>query len=578
MTSSPSSQPTSPEAAPPRLLSRRRALTRTATVGAVFAAAPVVDLTAGAAQAVATTGAGAAIPAAAKPKASGDRGGKKGGKKGGKGSKGSKGGKGKHGAAAKRRERKKDAAIRHMANRFAYGYTPELAREIDKAGSPKKWFNDQLNPAAISDGFADRLVTWWPSLSMDHATLWQREKDKTEYGWVAMQHYARWVLLRRIYSNRQVHEIMTEFWENHLHVSVDADGVPFHRTSYGRTIRTHALGKYTDLLTAAITHPAMGIYLDNAISTKRGVNENLGRELLEIHTLGVGNYTEDDVKNSARMLTGYRVDMWRTFNPFYDPTAHVTGEIRVGGFVHPNTDPDGQAATVEYLHWLARHPATARRICTKLAKRFVSDTPSIGLVDRLTKTYLSNDTAIVPVLKELIASTEFEKSAGAKVRTPSDDVIASYRALRIEVKQPRSDESAAHAILWQASGLGHRPFQWSRPDGMPDDATAWTNGSRLLASFNLHYTLAGGWWPTKQVKYRKAKHWVPRWGMPFEDLVDRLSRNLTGRPASQRLIRTCCQITGVKRTDPITREHGIVTWQMPLVIATILDTPDFMTR
>lgn len=523
----------------------------------------------------------------AKPKPGGKNGGKNGGKgKSGKGSKGKQGGKpgkGKQGGKAKGGKAKggqpkKDAAIRHMANRFAYGFTPELARDMAKAGGARQWFNDQLNPAAIPDGRADGFAGWWPSLGMDHATLWQREKDKVEYGWTVMQHYARWVLLRRIYSNRQVHEIMTEFWENHLHVSVDADGVPFHRPSYGRTIREHALGKYADLLAAAITHPAMGIYLDNAISTKKGINENLGRELLEIHTVGVGNYTEDDVKNSARLLTGYRVDMWRTFNPFYDPTAHYTGEIRVGGFVHPNASADGQAATIEYLHYLARHPATARRICLKLAKRFVSDTPSIRLVDRLTQVYLANDTAIAPVLRELVNSREFEKSEGLKVRTPSDDVVASYRALRIEMKQPKNDESAAHAILWQASGLGHRPFQWTRPDGMPDDATAWTNASRLLASFNLHYTLAGGWWPTKQVDYRNAKQWVPRWGMPFEDLVDSLARKLTGQAASKKLLRTCCTVTGAKRGDAITRKHGVVTWQMPLLLATILDSPEFMSR
>lgn len=529
-----------------------------------------------------TAGAAAAAPASSAVAAAKPKGGKGGGKGGSKGKSASGGGKGKRGGkpkgGGKNSQSKKDAAALHMANRFAYGYTPELVRDIAKAGGAKQWFNDQLKPATIADPAGDRLTGWWPSLTMDHATLWQREKDKVEYGWVAMQHYARWVLLRRIYSARQVHEIMTEFWENHLHVSVDADGVPFHRASYGRTLREHALGKYTDLLAAAVTHPAMGIYLDNAISTKKAPNENLGRELLELHTLGAGNYTEDDVKNSARMLTGYRVDMWRTFNPFYDPTAHYTGEIRVAGFVHANTSPDGQAATVEYLHWLARHPVTARRVCTKLAKRFVSDNPSIRLVDRLTQVYLANDTAIVPVLKELVASREFEKSAGAKVRTPSDDVVASYRALRIKVRPPKSDESAAHAILWQASGLGHRPFQWTRPDGMPDDATAWTNASRVLASFNLHYTLAGGWWPTKQVDYRNPKQWVPRWGMRFDDFIDSLSRKLVGRPASTKVIKVCCQITGVKRSDPITRKHGVVTWQMPLVIATILDTPDFMTR
>ena len=552
-------------------VSRRSALTRAVSVGAAVVAAPaLVTLTSvEAASAAPLLAGGTGAGVVAKPKKSGGKG--SGPKKGSKG-----GGKGKKGKGNKQSH--SDAETRHMANRFAYGYTPALAREISKAGGAQRWFNKQLYPSHIPDAKADGFAAWWPSLDMDHTTIWQRDRNKVEAGWVHTSHYARWCLLRRIYSTRQVHEMMTEFWENHLHVSVDSDGTFPHRAHYGHTVRAHALGKYTDLLAAAITHPAMGIYLDNAISTKRGVNENLGRELMEIHSLGVGNYTEEDVKNSALMLTGYRVNMWRTFNPYYDPASHHTGEIRVAGFVHPNTDPDGQAATIAYLHYLARHPATARRVCTKLAKRFVSDTPSIGLVDRLTQTYLKNDTAIIPVLKELVASREFAKSAGAKIRTPSDDVVASYRALQVNVRYPRSDDSAAHAILWQASALGHRPFQWTRPDGMPDDATSWANGSRLLASFNLHYTMAGGWWPTKDASYQNPRQWVPRWGMRFEDLVDHLSMQLLGRPATKRLLKACVQVTGIKRSEAITGQHGLIKWQMPLLLATILDTPQFMTR
>lgn len=497
----------------------------------------------------------------------------------GKKNKGSKQGNGKTpGQKGAKTPKDEAAAVRHMANRFAYGYTPALARQIEAAGGPRKWFDQQLTPGSISDPFADRLEGWWFSLTATAGVIWQRELDKVEYGWEANSNYARWCLLRRIYSNRQVLEMVTEFWENHLHVSVDGDGTFAHRTHYGRVIRDNALGKYTDLLFAAITHPAMGIYLNNASSTKKGVNENLGRELLELHTLGAGNFTEDDVKNSARILTGYRVDMWRTWNAYYDPAAHDTGPITVAGFAHPNTDPDGQVATQAYLHYLARHPATARRVCTKLAQRFVSDTPSSALITHLVEVYQRYDTAIVPVLRALVASKEFARSEGKKTRTPTDDVVATYRALRVKISPPTDGDSAANQILWQASGLGHRPFQWPRPDGMPDTQTAWTNASRLLGSFNLHYTMAGGWWPEAQTTYRKPKQWVPHWGMRFDDLVDHLSVQLTGCPVSKRVLKACVMVTGVRRSEPITRQHGVVDWQMPLVLATILDTPDHMSR
>ena len=254
-----------------------------------------------------------------------------------------------------------------------------------------------------------------------------------------MANYARWCLLRRIYSQRQVLESLTEFWEHHLYVPIHDDGVFPYRAQYGKLLREHALGRFDQMLMAAVTHPSMGIALDNAASTKRGVNENLGRELLELHTLGQGNYSEDDVKNSARILTGYRVDMWRTWDAYYDENSHATGAVKVLDFEHPNADPDGRAVTEAYLKYLARHQLTARRIARKLAVRFVCDDPSKALVDRLAKVYLDNDTAIKPVLMALVDSEEFKRSVGVKVRTPTDDVVATYRVLGAKIGRPRDE-------------------------------------------------------------------------------------------------------------------------------------------
>ena len=289
---------------------------------------------------------------------------------------------------------------------------------------------------------------------------------------------------------------MTEFLENHLHVPLDDDGVFTYRADYGKVIRAHALGRFDEMLVAAITHPAMGISLDNARSTKKAPNENLGRELLELHTVGRGNHTEDDVKDSARILTGYRVDMW---TPPGAPTTTppATGPARSRSWASATPTPTRTAAPVTeaYLTYLARHPKTAERIARKLAVRFVSDTPSAALVAHLAQVYLDNDTEIKPVLRALVASEEFKAAAGLKVRTPTDDVVATHRVLATRSPGRSTTSSAANAILWQTAELGQTPFDWARPDGQPEDNRSWSSASRLLASFESHYSMAGRWWP-----------------------------------------------------------------------------------
>lgn len=486
-----------------------------------------------------------------------------------------------------RRKDRKDAATRHALSRFTYGWTPDLAKEVDRAGGFNAWFNRQVT-GAYPDNFYDASASWWPSLAMTPDVLWARHVAEVEAMWEFDANYQRWALVRRIHSRRQVLETMTEFWEHHLHVPARGEGASLFRADYGKTIRRLALGRFSDLLVAAITHPAMGVHLDNATSTKRGPNENLGRETIELFTVGAGHYTEADVKDSARILTGYRVDIWKTWRAWYEPNDHSTGPVSVLGFTDPNANPDGQDVARRYLEHLARHPRTAQTIARKLAIRFVSDSPSQRLVDVLAKTYLDADTAIVPVLRTLIADPEFARSAGKKVRTPSDDVVASYRALGVQVRRPRDDESTANAILWQSGDLGSYPFAWPRPDGLPDTAASWSSTSRWLASLRMHYAMAGGWWPEKDARYRPYKAWVPVKGagrkkngpktIRFDDLVDHISLQMHGTPASNRLHKAARTATGCKARTLIDRKHPVAQWGMPLLLTTFLDSPEHMTR
>ena len=471
-----------------------------------------------------------------------------------------------------------DKQQRHLVSRFSYGITPALAAEVRRKGGASKWFEWQLQPSRVKDPAYATTRSWWPDLARSPQSLWKRHSDGVRGGWVVMTDYQRWVIARRIQSKRQVLETMTQFWENHLFVPTNGEQWFVHRVSYGETVRKHALGRFDELLEAAITHPAMLIYLDNVSSTAKHPNENLARELLELHTVGQGSYTEADVKNAARVLTGWTVDAWKTWAPRYDREMHATGRVKVKGFTHANSSTDGRAATRAMLKHLAHHPDTARRVAHRLAVKFVGDSPSPALVSKLARVYLANDTAIKPVLRALVASTAFRKSVGDKVRDPVEDVVALYRVLGAKVTRPTGDQSAANAVIWQADSVGATPFGWPRPDGTPIEDSAWSSTSRILASLRTHYSMAGGWWPSKQVTHRSAKSWVPRSGMRFDQLVDHLSRSLLHQKSSARLLQACCEAVGVTPSTKVTHDHALVRWQMPRLLTTVLDSPAFFSR
>ena len=465
----------------------------------------------------------------------------------------------------------------HIVNRFTGGWTPAMRTQVVAAGGIDAWFAGQLNPAP--DTFYSASALWWPSNVADALTTVARQDAGTESFGDAARNYERWSLVRRIHGQRQVAEAMASFWEHHFHVPATGEVQAPFRAHYGRMIRSMALGRFDQLLNAISTHPAMGAYLGNARSTKRNPNENQGRELLELHTVGrSAGYTEDDVKNSARILTGWRVDTWGTWVAAYNTSSHWTGPVQVLGFSHPNTDPDGRAVTKAYLDYLARHPATARRIARKLAVRFVSDNPSNALVEHLATVYLANNTAIAPVLKALVATSEFAGSTLKKVRTPEEDIVATYRALGIKIAAPHDDQDAANAMLWQCSQIGLMPLVWPRPDGRPDTAADWSSVARMLGSFGIHRNLSGGWWPKTGLSYRTPASWLPQPSIRFDRFVDHLSRKILGRPSYQLLRTAAAQATGISGSTIITRDHGLIRWQMPDLLTVFLDNPWHLGR
>lgn len=468
---------------------------------------------------------------------------------------------------------------RHLVSRFSYGITPVLAADVRKAGGARQWFEQQLTPESVPDPGIARLRNWWaPGLNLSGADVWRRQVEGVEGGWEVMVNYARWALVRRLKSRRQVHELMREFWENHFNVPANGDGAFPWRTDYGVALGERALGSFEDLLQTAITHPAMLIYLDNAVSTATHPNENLGRELLELHTVGRGAYDENDVKASARILTGWRVAVWESWEPSYREKDHWRGPVKVLDFQHENAAADGRPVTRAYLSYLAHHPATARRIARKLAVKFVRDDPSDALVSHLAAVYRQHNTEIKPVLRALVRSDEFAMAVGAKVRDPSEDVVATYRALDVKVRKPTEPQAAANVMAWQASDIGALPFGWPRPDGPPIDNESWSYPSRLMASMNIHATMSGGWWPRADIRYRGRRSWVPSYPIRFDKLVDHLAQVLLHQRSDSALLEACCLAVAVPPDEKITRNHAVVRWDLPRLLTVFLDSPAFYHR
>jgi hypothetical protein len=167
---------------------------------------------------------------------------------------------------------------------------------------------------------------------------------------------------------------------------------------------------------------------------------------------------------------------------------------------------------------------------------------------------------------------------GAKLRDPGEDVVATYRLLGVTVHEPTSEQDAAHAILWQTSSLGTRPFAWPRPDGQPLDNGSWSSPSRMLSSMQVHYAMAGGWWPREGIRYRAERAWAPGFPVRFDRLVGHMSRTILHRDPRPALLDACRLAVDCRDSDRITRDHPVMTWLHPRLLTVFLDSPDFYTR
>ncbi len=306
-------------------------------------------------------------------------------------------------------------------------------------------------------------------------------------------------LFRAIYSNRQLEEVLTDFWFNHFNIYLDKGAEHFMVTGYERdVIRPHVLGKFRDLLEATAKSPAMLFYLDNWQSVgppppnaqqrnpgRRGLNENYGRELLELHTLGVdGGYTQNDVTEVARCFTGWSINQPQRGGSFqFNARVHDQGEKTVLGVTIPAGGgiEDGE----KVLDIVARHPSTARFVSRKLAMRFLADDPPASLVDRMAATFLKTDGDLREVMKTMLTSREFwsEGAFQSKMKSPLEMVASAVRAVN-------GDVDYASALANQVAQMGEPLYRKEEPTGYSNSSRQWINSAGLLARMNFAVSLA----------------------------------------------------------------------------------------
>jgi len=431
-----------------------------------------------------------------------------------------------------------------------YGYP--VGKQPDTAEIRRKAAGDSVNPPLDA-------VTL--QAKMTEATVLMKELPKLLPGrTAAIRELQPSILVRAVASNRQLLEVMTDFWENHFSVSSDKAPGPFSLVEYDRTIREHALGKFRDLLGAVATSPVMLVYLDNyqsvvdslhpnpiewkleerrrlhpplgdtllAHTVKRrriGVNENYARELMELHTLGVdGGYTQKDVQEVARCLTGWGVDNFLISPTFaFHADQHDAGEKTVLGvrIAAGRGIEDGE----QVLDILARHPSTAHFIAKKLVTHFVSDAPPPALVDRATQTYLRTDGDIREVMRTIVESPEFNSRAAyrAKVKTPFE-LVASI--LRVMDAAPDTTQRSVQIV----ARLGQPIFGRATPDGWPDRGDAWMNTGALLNRVNLGAQTGANQMPNVAVARWAASRQLA--GASPDETVDAvISATLAGDPS-----------------------------------------------
>ena len=406
-------------------------------------------------------------------------------------------------------------------DRLSWGASTSSAQELHRLGR-EAWLQRQLHPSAttalpapVQAQIDAMTITRTPMIELVRTMENQRREANAiaddaqkqaahqayqqEMNRLAREAASR-MLLRDLYAPDQLREQMAWFWFNHFNVHQHKHALRAMVGDYEEQLRTHALGRFRDLLQASAFHPAMLLYLDNAQNAAARINENYARELLELHTLGVdGGYTQRDVQELARVLTGLGVrldDEPRHLKPALQPYYVQRGLVEFNPARHDFGDKQLLGQTIrgsgigeieQVLDRLARHPSTARFVSRKLAQYFVADAPPPALVERMAQRFLQTDGRIDEVLKTMIESPEFNASLGRKFKDPMHYVVSAVRL----AYDDKPILNTGPMLNW-LNRLGEMPYNRQTPDGYPLDETGWAAPGQMNTRFEIARAVGGG--------------------------------------------------------------------------------------
>lgn len=382
----------------------------------------------------------------------------------------------------------------HLLNRAGYGPRPGDIDAVLRTG-PTRWIEEQLDPGP--DPELDQRLARYPTLSYTTSRILALYNADPRSIGVVLDELTSAKVVRAVHAKNQLEEVLVDFWFNHFNVFVNDGFDRYSISSYERdAIRPHVLGRFRDLLAAASLHPAMLFYLDNYLNTvprrvgnrvTGGINENQGRELLELHTVGVdAGYTQADVVEASRCLTGHGIDNVTTSGQYlYRAANHDNETKQVFGLSIPAGGGEGDVQRL--FDHLAGHPATARHLSKRLCQRFVADDPPAGLVERLAGVYLSTGGDLREVVKALFGSAELwaEAFGAGKPKTPLEYVASVLRGAGAEVAQPRAVKAALQ-------DMGMPLYDCNPPTGYSNRGDEWLNPSSQLYRMNFALDLAAG--------------------------------------------------------------------------------------
>ena len=416
-------------------------------------------------------------------------------------------------------------------NRLAYGPTPQLLSQIQSAPTPLAWADTQLEEALLASRLPPKLPSDLASIGGSLPEIFDGARKEREaranvpasspinenlpndkrfdFAIEAEPYFFNRTQLNKgivwrlaSCSDDEVEPAllarMTEFWFNHFNVYQQKGTVrPFAGHYAIHVARAHALGRFEDLVMASAKHPAMLYYLDQWLSVTpqtnragqvvRGLNENYARELMELHTLGVqGGYTQNDVRELAKILTGWTVSARSADGFQFVARLHEPGpKMLMGRTIPSSPNKMGEGEGVEAIRFLARHPATAKHVSRRLAEYFVSDNPPQALVERLTQTFIATEGDIYQVMKVLVHSASFWDPSERLYRTPYDFACASLSALQV-----KKDRNKWLQSLGYTAAAGQAIQNWLTPDGYAFNAATWLSPEALTRRIDFALAVA----------------------------------------------------------------------------------------